>query len=165
MNSEHLVERVRRSEMDLAIVTFGCDIYSDEPVRREKLVWVTSMKHSVHLLDMLPIALSHGACEWRHTVLDAFQGTGRKYRIAYSSPNSNAVNAAVSAGLAVGAIPELCVRPSMRILTEKDGFPDLGSFDIGIVRKPGRPSSAANALAQHIAEGLSNVQRPLMAAE
>ncbi|CAN5225606.1 LysR substrate-binding domain-containing protein [soil metagenome] len=165
LNTANLVERVRRSEMDLAIVTFGCDVFSDEPVRRERLVWVTSMKHSVHLLDVLPIALSHGGCEWRQAVLNALENNNRKYRVAYSSPNSNAVNAAVSAGLAVGAVPELCVRPGMRMLTEKDGFPDLGSFDIGIVRKPGRPSSAANALAQHITDGLSNLQRPLMAAE
>lgn len=165
LNSTHLGERVRRGEIDLALVTFGCDIRSDEPVRREKLVWVTSMKHSVHLLNVLPIALSHAGCEWRTTVLNALEKDGRKYRVAYSSPNSNAVNAAVSVGLAVGAVPELCIRPNMRILTEKDGFPDLGYFDIGIVRKPGRSNSAADALAQHITDGLSNHQRSLMAAE
>ena len=35
---------------------------------REPLVWVTSTRHSVHLLDDLPIALSHAGCEWRKTV-------------------------------------------------------------------------------------------------
>lgn len=160
-----LSERTKRGELDLAMVTFSCSVTSDEPVRRERLVWVSSLKHSVHLLETLPIAVSDVGCEWRNLVLSALEGKNRKYRVAYSSTNSNAVNAAVLAGLAVGAIPELCVRPGMRVLTESDGFPPLGNFNIGIVRKPGRPSSAADALARHIIEGLGNLQRPLMAAE
>ena len=165
LTSAVLFERVRRSELDLALVTFGCDIRTDEPVRREPLVWVTSARHSLHLLDVMPLALSHAGCEWRAMVLKALETQGRKYRIAYSSPNSNAVNAAVQSGLAVGAVPELCVRPGMKILTEKDGFPALGSFEIGLVRKPGRASSAIEALARHVTESLSNITTAMIAAE
>ena len=165
LNTSVLSERTRRGEMDLALVTFGCDIATDEPVRREPLVWVTSARHSTHLLEILPLAVSHGGCEWRSTVLAALESTGRKYRVAYSSPNSNAVNAAVQSGLAVGAVPELCVRPGMRVLTEKDGFPSLGHFEIGLMRKPGRASSAVDALARHVAESLGNIGSGMMAAE
>ena len=98
-------------------------------------------------------------------VLKSLEKPGRKYRIAYSSPNSNAVNAAVQSGLAVGAVPELCVRPGMRMLTEKDGFPPLGNFEIGLVRKPGRASSAVEALARHVTESLANLTTAMMAAE
>jgi DNA-binding transcriptional LysR family regulator len=165
VTSADLFERTRRGEIDLALVTVGCEIAPDEIVRREPLVWVTSTRHSVHLLDVLPIALSHAGCEWRKTVLRALEKEGRKFRIAYSSPNSNAVNAAVLSGLAVGAVPELCARPGMRILSEADGFANLGSFEIGIVRKPGRSNSATEALVRHISDSLSNISRPLMAAE
>jgi DNA-binding transcriptional LysR family regulator len=75
------------------------------------------------------------------------------------------VNAAVLAGLAVGAIPEICVRPGMRVLTQKDRFPKLGSFRLGLVHRPGRRSSAAEALARHVSESISNSPRQLMAAE
>ncbi len=163
LSSTDLFERTKHGEMDLALVTFGCDVATDEPIRREPLVWVTSAKHNVHLLDVLPLASPH--CEWRKAALDALDSRQRKYRIAYSSSNSNAINAAVQTGLAVGAVPELCVRPGMRILTERDGFPAMGTFDIGIVRKPGRPSSAADALARHVTEGLGNMKQSIMAAE
>ena len=165
LNTSVLFERTRRGEMDLALVTFGCNVSTDEPVRREPLVWVTSGRHSTHLLDVMPLAVSHGGCEWRSVVLAALEKTGRKYRVAYSSPNSNAVNAAVQSGLAVGAVPEMCVRPGMRVLTEKDGFPSLGSFEIGLMRKPGRSSSAVEALARHVAESLGNLNPGMMAAE
>ena len=165
LNSSVLFERVKRSEMDLAVVTFGCDIITDEPVRREKLVWVTSARHSVHMLDVLPLAVSHAGCDWRSKVVKSLDSAGRKFRVAYSTPNSNAVNAAVMQGLAVGAMPELCVRPSMRVLTEKDGFPALGTFDIGLVRKPGKSNSAIEALARHVTESLSNLKVQMIAAE
>ncbi len=165
LNSAVLFDRVKRNEMDLAVVTFGCDIITDEPVRREKLVWVTSARHSVHMLDVLPLAVSHAGCGWRSKVVQSLDSAGRKFRVAYSTPNSNAVNAAVTQGLAVGATPELCVRPGMRVLTEKDGFPALGTFDIGLVRKPGKSNSAIEALARHVTESLSNLKVQLIAAE
>jgi DNA-binding transcriptional LysR family regulator len=163
--SPQLVERARHGELDLALVTACSEVIVDEIVRAEQLVWVSSMRHSVHLLDTVPIAISHTGCEWRTLTINALEREGRKYRIGYSSPNSNAVNAAVLAGLAVGSIPEICVRPGMRVLTEKDGFPKLGSFRLGIVHRPGRRSSAAEALSRHISESISNIPRPLMAAE
>ncbi len=163
--SSELFARVKRSEIDLALVTHGCDIVTDEPVRREQLVWVTSMRHCAHMAEVVPLAVSHSGCEWRGKVLKSLDMQGRKYRVAYSTPNSNAVNAAVMQGLAVGAMPELCVRPGMRILTEKDGFPALGSFDIGLLRKPGKSNKAIDALALHVRESLANLQPQLVAAE
>jgi DNA-binding transcriptional LysR family regulator len=165
LSTSVLFERTKRGEMDLALVTFGCDIRTDEAVRREPLVWVTSARHSTHLLDTVPIAVSHAGCEWRSMVLRSLDSFGRKYRVAYSSPNSNAVNAAVQSGLAVGAVPELCVRPGMRILGEKDGFPALGTFDIGLVRKPGRGSSAIEALSRHVTDSMASLNPGMMAAE
>lgn len=165
IGSGELFSRVKRGEMDLALVTHGCDVVTDEPVRREQLVWVTSMRHCAHMAEVLPLAVSHAGCEWRSKVLKSLDKQQRKYRVAYSTPNSNAVNAAVMQGLAVGAMPELCVRPGMRILTEKDGFPALGSFDIGLVRKPGKSNKAIDALALHVRESLSNLQPQLVAAE
>jgi DNA-binding transcriptional LysR family regulator len=165
VGSGELFTRVKRGEIDLALVTHGCDIFTDEPVRREQLVWVTSMRQCAHMAEVLPLAVSHAGCEWRSKVLKALDKQQRRYRVAYSTPNSNAVNAAVMQGLAVGAMPELCVRPGMRVLTEKDGFPALGSFDIGLVRKPGKSNKAIDALARHVSESLSAYQPQMVAAE
>jgi DNA-binding transcriptional LysR family regulator len=165
LGSGELFERCKRGEMDLSLVTHGCDILTEEPVRREKLVWVTSTRHCAHMAEVLPLAVSHAGCGWRSMVLRALDAQQRKFRVAYSTPNSNAVNAAVLQGLAVGAIPELCLRPGMRILTEKDGFPSLGTFDIGLVRKPGKANKAIEALARHVTESLSTLQGQLIAAE
>jgi DNA-binding transcriptional LysR family regulator len=163
MASYLLAERIRRGQMDLALVTLGVESVTGEPVRREPLVWVTSAKHNVHMLDVVPLASPD--CEWRKLALSALDNHKRKYRLAYTSSNSNAINAVVQTGLAVGAVPELCVRPNMRVLTERDGFPPIGTFEIGLVRKAGKSSSAVEALARHVTESLSNLSNSLMAAE
>ena len=162
-SSAVLSDRVQRSELDLSIVTFYGD-RNGEPVRREELVWAMSARHSLHLLEELPLAVSHTGCIWRKLVVDALEKSNRKYRIAYSSPNSSTLNAAVMQGLAIAAMPEICLRPGMRVLTEADGFPKLGVFDIGLIRKPGKLSSAVEALARHVQEGLGS-QRLMLAAE
>lgn len=163
--SSELAEQTRRGELDLALVTCGAVAGSGvEIVRREPLAWVTSLRHCAHEQEVLPLAVSHTGCDWRRMAIEALEAAGRPYRIAYSSANSNAVNAAVLAGLAVGAVPDLVVRPGMRRLTEADGFPELGRFDIGLVRSPTKLSGAADALASHIADSLGATGRPMMAA-
>jgi DNA-binding transcriptional LysR family regulator len=165
-NSEHLVQLIRRGELDISLITseFGGD--ASETLRTEPLVWVVSQRHCPHLQPVLPVALSQVGCTWRRMALETLETLDRPYRIAYASSNSNAVNAAVLSGLAVGVVPQICARPSMRMLTEEEGFPPLGEFDIGLVRASGKASSAVEALASHIKESLGNlIQRPLMAAE
>lgn len=45
----------------------------------------------------------------------------------------------------------------MRVLTEADGFPSLGMANIGIIKRPGAPSSLVDALCAHIFASLDNI--------
>lgn len=164
-SSRFLVNEALGGKLDLAIVTCGENTLHGEIIRMEPLVWVTSSRHHVHEQEVLPLAASTPTCEWRDMVLGVLESTGRPYRIAYSSANSLAVSAAVLSGLAVAGIPEIVLRPGMRVLTEADGFPDLGDFGIGLVRSPQRTNSAIEALADHITDSLARINRPMMAAE
>ena len=59
--SPQLFERARHGELDLALVTACSEIIADEIVRTEPLVWVTSARHSVHMLDTVPVAIGREA--------------------------------------------------------------------------------------------------------
>ena len=78
-------------------------------------------------------------------------------RLLYSSSNVGAVAAAVLAGLAVSVLPESGLRPGMRVLTAAEGFPELPSCRIGLVRNAHDGSSLADALAGHIVSSLDNL--------
>jgi DNA-binding transcriptional LysR family regulator len=153
VSSYSLVERVKRGEIDLALVSFSCaEAMPGEILRQEKMNWVTSARHGVPAAPVLPLAASQPGCAWRKLASDALETVGRDYRVSLTSPNRSAIDAAVLQGLAVAALPEICMLPGMRILTEAEGFPPLGSIDIGLVHSTAKQSASVLALAQHIRE-------------
>ena len=152
-----LVDRIDRAELDLAIITHKAANRPSEVIRRERLLWVSSNRHSTHLEEPLPLALSRNTCAWRRAAVPRLDEIGRAYRILYSSANSAALSAAVLAGLAVSAFPESALRPGMRVLGPAENFPPLPAFDIGLLRNQHEPSALADALANHIVQGLDNL--------
>ena len=152
-----LVDRIDRGDLDLAIITHKAANRPSEVIRRERLLWVSSNRHSTHLEEPLPLALSRGTCSWRRVALARLDEIGRPYRILYTSGNSSALSAAVLAGLAVTVFPESALRPGMRVLGPADNFPPLPVFDIGLLRNPHETSAVTDALASHIVQGLDNL--------
>ncbi len=152
-----LIERIHSGDLDLAIITHAQQRDPAEVVRQERLLWVTSARHAVHEETPLPLALGRPTCIWRQAATERLEGLGRSFRVLYSSWNSSAVGAAITAGLAVGVLPESAIRPGMRVLGPSDGFPALPSVKIALVR--GRPQSypLVEALAGHIRQSLDNL--------
>jgi DNA-binding transcriptional LysR family regulator len=163
-----LSERVHAGDLDLAIITHvEAKGYVSEIVRVEQLLWITSTRHCVHEETPLPLALGRPTCNWRQSATEAMERINRPFRVLYSSWNSNAVGAAVLAGLAVSVLPESAVRQGMRVLGPSDGFPPLPSCNIGLMRNRHEPTALAEALAGHIVQSLDNLSgaRRLAAAE
>jgi hypothetical protein len=71
----------------------------------------------------------------------------------------------VLAGLAVSVFPESGLRPGMRVLTPAEGYPELPSCRIGLVRNPHESTALAEALAEHIISSLDNLSETRQAAE
>src|SRR5260370_3616802 len=62
--SVDLLERIDANEIDLAIVTNCESKRASETFRRERLLWVTSNRHSTHSETPLPLALRRPSCTW-----------------------------------------------------------------------------------------------------
>jgi DNA-binding transcriptional LysR family regulator len=153
-----LAERVQSNDLDLAIITHVANRRPAEVIRQERLLWVASARHAVHEETPVPLAVGRPNCNWRLAATEGLEHIGRPYRVLYSSWNSNAVGAAVLAGLAVGVLPESAVRTGMRVLGPSDGFPALPSCKIGLMRNRLEPSALADALAGHIVSSLDNLK-------
>ncbi|HZP75340.1 MAG TPA: LysR substrate-binding domain-containing protein [Pseudolabrys sp.] len=155
--SVDLVERVDSNELDLAIIT-NCDgKRTAEVFRRERLLWVSSNRHPTHLEAPLPLALGRPSCGWRRLAIERMETIGRPFRVLYTSSNAGAVAAAVLAGLAISVLPESGLRPGMRVLTAAEGFPELPSCSIGLIRNAHESSALADALAEHVISSLDNL--------
>ncbi len=155
--SVDLLECIDANEIDLAIITNCENKRASETFRRERLLWVTSNRHPTHMEETVPLALGRPTCSWRRTAIEKLESIGRHYRLLYSSSNAGAVAAAVLAGLAVSVLPESGLRPGMRVLSATEGFPELPSCRIGLVRNAHESSALADALAEHIISSLDNL--------
>ena len=152
-----LTKVIDTGELDLAIVTNLDKMRPTEIFRRERLLWIASSRHTIHLEEPLPLALSRPPCAWRNAALARLDEISRPYRILYTTANTGAIAAAVLAGLAVSVFPESALQPGIRVLGPGDGFPNLPAFDIGLLRNPHEQSELADALAEHIIQGLDNL--------
>ncbi len=159
-NTFGLTNRIRAGELDMAIVTHNEAKLHSELVRVEPLLWVTSARHSVHNNDPLPVALGSPQCIWRKAAMEALDDVGRPFRMLYTSYSATVVGAAVTAGLAVSVQPESALRPGMRVLTERDGFPTLPECQIGFLRGSREKTDVTEALASHIKASLEAITAP-----
>ncbi len=165
VSTGNLLERINRGELDMAMVTFCGSCIEGEVLRREQLRWVGSARHSAHAQMVLPLAAAEHGCAWRKAATAGLENAKRDFRVAFTSANRAAIDSAVLAGIAIAAMPEICIKPGMRILGENEGMPDLGMIEIGLVKRSGKLTQAAEALAQHIRESFSRPNLSLIAAE
>jgi len=140
-----------KGEVDVALVTAGPWLKGGEIIRREPVIWATSVRHMVHERDPLPLAVFEPGCLFRESALAAIDKSKRDYRIAYSSESYAGLVTASLAGLAVTAMARSSVPAGLRELSPDEGFPMLPSVDIALLRSPTGRSHAADRLADHIA--------------
>lgn len=132
--STELLCRLADRAVDLALVTQGSGERGGTLVHREPLVWVTSARHGVHAQEPLPLAIFEPGCAFRRAATESLAASGRAVRIAYTSVSIAGIHAALEAGLAVGVMLRSNVRPGLRILDERDGFPPLPEAGITLQR-------------------------------
>ena len=128
-----------------------------EIICRDQLVWVTSAKHFAHDQEPLPLAVYGSDCIYHNWAIKSLEGANRNYRFAYSSPSTTGILAAVRSGLAVTVAARSALPDDFRILDRSDGFPELPSIVITIIKASHQLSQAAESLATYVAESLKEV--------
>ncbi len=113
----------------------------------------------------LPLALGRPTCAWRRAAVDCLESDRAALSRALFERQRGAICAAVLSGLAVSVFPESGLRPGMRVLSAADGFPELPSCRIGLVRNPHERNPMADALAEHVISSLDNLSEAARAAE
>ena len=152
--SAQLAPALEKGEIDLALLTGETYQEHGVVVRQDQTVWVTSANHLAHEEDPLPLAIFQAECLFRKWAFQALDKERRHYRVAYQSPSIAGILAAVTAGLAVTVLSASIVPPDARILSAKEGFPQLPETTIFLQHSPGNHSQVVESMAQFIQEGL-----------
>ena len=153
-NSPDLVVEIDKGRYDLALVTRHPDSKAGELVRREPVAWVAPPhgvnKSAIEHEDPLPLALFPKGCVVRDLAVAALEGIGRGWRVSFISKSVVAVHGAVLGGLGVTAMEDCTIPPTLRRLTEADGFPALRDIDMALHRAPGVAAKPVRLLAEAI---------------
>ncbi|MEE8504726.1 MAG: LysR substrate-binding domain-containing protein, partial [Kiloniellales bacterium] len=94
-------------------------------------------------------------CAYRAAAMDALDGAGRAWRVAYSSNSVAGVQAAAMTGLAIGVLPQSTLLKGMRVLDEGDGLPPLPDYAITLHAASGSRPAPVARLADDIAAQLA----------
>jgi DNA-binding transcriptional LysR family regulator len=110
--------------------------------RQVPLEWACAPSFDL-LTDPLPLVLFSQPCQWRQPVLDAMSRHGRRWRIAFQSTNVHAVQAAITAGIGVGALLAGNIPATAMRVSGRDDLPPAPTVEIAIARRAGSEAHPA----------------------
>lgn len=149
--SAELLRRLDRGELDLILTTeLSASGKRSELLRRDRLVWVAAPGSEAHLRHPLPLAIGSPDCRFRPMVLQSLREAGRDWRFVIEVSSQEAVNATVSAGLAVNALLLDSIPAGFAVLGPESGLPPLPEFGIHLYLPPAGNNELAEELANHI---------------
>jgi DNA-binding transcriptional LysR family regulator len=149
-NSIELIEDLAAGEIDLALTTDQDRGPHAETLRRDSLVWVGARDGKAHLASPIPLAMGAKSCRFRPVVLEALRAAGRDWRLVLEFTNQDAVNATISAGIAVGALLRDSVPDAVEMLGADAGLPPLPDFLINLWLPPTGGTDVAQEFARHV---------------
>jgi DNA-binding transcriptional LysR family regulator len=150
-SSPDVLRMVEEQRLDLAVYNteIGDDRNIGEVLSRESLVWAAASGGTAHLREPLPVSVWSGNCSWRGDAVKKLETTGRPFRVAYMTASNTAQKAAVNSDLAIAPLQRYMVTDDMVVLGEREGLPELGTYEIRMVLGP-RQTAIVNAVAESI---------------
>ena len=153
MHCESSTVLMQRRDLALTVISREPGHEMGELLRTERMVWAAAPCFCVDEHETLPLAVAGADCIYTQWARSALEAVGRDYRLAYHSTNGAAIQAVVSAGLALMICMESLVTEDLRILGSEDGLPALPSMNLHLLRNPQMASPITDCLAEYILEG------------
>ncbi len=154
--SSILSERLSKGELDIAILAVRAPKEDDIVLKKDPIVWATAKDDIIHTKSPLSLALFMDDSPVDKNTLEALRkhnshdGTSLDYRIVLESKSWAVLTIAALSGFAVATMAKSVVVPGLKVLTETDGFPNLGHIHIVMRATPDSQSIATSRLADRI---------------
>jgi len=152
--STALIPRVASGDLDLALIS------RDSTQRgtflfKEPMVWVGSPQFELWRRDPIPIAVYESASLARRYAVNSLVSLGREYKVVYNSSSLAGQIAAVEGGIAIAAITQCTVPPSMQVLGGDQGLGPIDPMEVSVLRsRASRGSKAVDSLHAFIISAL-----------
>ena len=117
--SAQLARALDRGDLDIALIKREPGAGDCLAAWPEHLCWLRGKRESGKPLpDPIPLVVFPQGCVYRNRAIHALESAGRRWRIAYESPNIHGLQAALEGGLGIGLLAERCMTPGMQSCDE-----------------------------------------------
>lgn len=132
----------------------------------ETLHWVCAEHCFPEQMGVLPLVLFPHECVLRGYALGQLDAMGRRWRIAYTSPNVSGIQAAVRAGLGVSLLSQrMLPMAGLRVIAPGDGLPSLPQVSVLLRSGPGALGPVAQQVLQLLRAHMDDTEALASAAE
>lgn len=146
--SPRLEERLRRHELDLALVSAADG--AEPALRREPLVWVGLRDDDGAAREPLRLALSDPDTLDHRAACERLHAAGVAYRVAYASAGMAGLLAVVRSGQAIAVLTQSAVPADLRILAPDARLPALPAVGMLVRTALPRPAALVAEFARHL---------------
>lgn len=147
-DSSTLHKMLDRNEVNLAIALVSDTKPLPENLVSEPLVWVSSQNHDI--CDPIPLVLFNEPCPFRNSIFGALSSVDKQWNERFTTTSVAAAQIAISSGLGISALPAGAVLSNFKILSEKDGFPNLDPTRLAVYTQVQEQSRTLDYLADHL---------------
>lgn len=128
---------------------------SNQLIKEDELVWVTSPNHDTHINQSLSLIVAPEGCIYRKRATTALGQMTRPWHISYTNPDLTGIKAAIEEGLGVTVLAKSTVPSNLKILKPSERFPKLGKIGISLLSPNGGQSESVNRLSEYLQACLS----------
>jgi DNA-binding transcriptional LysR family regulator len=132
-----LQHEITQGTVDLAVAdlrVFGAARHGIRQQETFPLIWAAAPASNV-VADTLPVVLYQPPSDWRDAVVDTLAAAGRAWRISFEASSLAAYQAALRAGLGIGAVLPGAVPSGCVELERVPGLPDPPRIDLALYRR------------------------------
>ena len=152
--SRHLMAN-RQSSFDLILALQDDPAHAtEEQIRIDELVWVTSFRHKPHLRPLIPMIAAPEGCLYRNRGTKALNRANQPWRVVYTIPDLTGIKAAIEEGLGITVLANSTVPDSLQIIAPSDRFPRLGKIGISLISNKKSDEPSVDHLAEYIKASL-----------
>ncbi|MFD4836401.1 LysR substrate-binding domain-containing protein [Achromobacter sp. NPDC058515] len=112
-----LARSLERGDLDVALLKREPGTGAALAVWPERLHWIGSANVAISPTEEpVPLVAFPQGCIYRNRAIHALEAAGRRWRIAYESPNLMGLQAALAGGLGIALLERRCIAPGHRIV-------------------------------------------------
>ena len=142
--SKNLLSRTGKSAHDVILaLQNNPDPSTNEVVKLDDLVWVSSAEFDVQKLSTTPLIVAPHGCIYRQRAIKLLDKIKQPWQIVYNIPDLTGIQYAIQEGLGVTVLAKSTVPDSLRILPTSPQFPDLGTVGISLITQRGNSKNRA----------------------